>query len=130
MGGVAAVQVAAMAEATNLKALAAFNPCVSYASKDLPKEIKVPTMFITGSLDDVCPGVPQAFDEDPLQPKVLADIKGKTHNDIGDSHSQALNPYGIHFLNCELQGQGCDYLYNASHQDYLCDNGEYEYLRC
>ena len=59
MGGVASVQVAAMEEAVdlNLKAVSAFNPCVSYASKDLPKNIKVPMIFITGTLDDVCPGV-------------------------------------------------------------------------
>lgn len=87
-------------------------------------------IFITGTLDDVCPGVEQAFDEDPIALKIVANIEGKGHNDIGDSHSQALNAYGIQFLNCELKGDGCEFLFSAQDEDYICKNGEYTYERC
>lgn len=55
---------------------------------------------------------------------------GKEHNDVMDFHPQSLNPYAIHFLNCQLKQQGCEYLFNPQNQDYICRNGEYTYEKC
>eukprot|EP01084_Bolivina_argentea_P022156 41179_1 len=126
MGGGATVEVS---DNKNLDLVASvgLHPDVARMdNKTISSEIALPMLWFTGSNDTIVPpsGVWQAFTDDPIRPKIYAEIKGGTHFDPTSSGRNDEDAYVAMFFDCWIKdiNSACDYFYSTGNKN-ICTGG-------
>eukprot|EP00483_Globobulimina_turgida_P007967 UN07983 len=126
MGGGATVHVSDNQNIGLVASVALHPAVVDDSDKSESKNVKVPMLWFTGSSDDIVPpsGVWKGFDDDPIEPKICAEIKGATHFDPCDIGKNDEDAYVAMFFNCWIKGDesACEYFYSRGNKN-ICTGG-------
>ena len=129
MGGAATIDVSSFAKQNEIVASVALHPSTSVdRNKTESYGVQVPILYFTGNKDDIVPAseVMNSYKEDPIYPKIYAEIKGADHFEPTGFGKNYEDPYVGLYFDCWIKGNqtACDnYFYDEKSRDYICTGG-------
>ena len=123
MGGAATVHVSDRND-LNITCSVGMHPSVADDSdKNESKDVVVPMIWFTGSDDTTVPpsGVLKGYNEDPILPKIFAEIKGASHTSAMEMEATYIGQY----FDCMIKNDqtACDYFFNITSPNNICTGG-------